>query len=74
MSASDVAGGGASSSVDEARRTAEELFTLQERAQQLFNVLKDLPEHGVQWEAHYAKAFEVYTKVRSPPSPSPCPL
>jgi len=61
--ASDSTNNAAANSPSSTMKIAEDLFALQDRAGQLFAGLKDLPEFGSQWEAHYAKAFEVYTKV-----------
>lgn len=62
------------SSADQ-RKLLEDFFLLQDRAATLFSGLKDLPEHGSQWETHFARTFEIYTKVHmAPASHHPSPL
>lgn len=39
--------------------------SLVRKSSRLFGSLRDLPQFGKYWSAHFQKTFEVYTKVRN---------
>lgn len=51
---------------DKEKKIINEFIYLLDKSRQLFNGLRELPQHGhksCQWNAYFARTFDVYTKL-----------